>query len=681
VRVVPLNKLPNRPCSAPKLAPRWVLTIVLMVGGAVGLGAAPPYALSGYAPQLEQITVAETPMGPVSALDVLMFDALTDRQLEIIPFEVWMDLDSMRAEPYTWYIGQTVEELATTAELAGRAGSWQPAPDALRARSFGAAVAAWVDAKIKPLIKVEQIDIDRYYLANPELYIQRRTARVRYIFLKFPPDAPTAMVAGVRNDLDEIAIRIRQEELTFEEAARHYSDAPSAAEGGLLPRFYERTYFKDFEERVFLLDQPGQMTEVFTGPGGVYLIQLVESKPASNIPLEAVRENIREKLQIEHIRHYYQFEMEKIHERCFVRNHVAWFEGLNLDVPLASVGRVELSRPDFLRFYDNPLTPFFEVNWPLVTHNLAAWIEGEVIMQELAKEGITKHRWLTRARELAALHQKAQHVYAQSVPAQSYATPEIALETLKRNPDFVANLRSVNLIQFEIAPKGGRSVTQSEKRAARRLARVIDNNLAQGALITAPIQIDLAQWREELIQAVLARGSAPAAAVDSANPTALPDMSLNPQQPAVADPTDPTIVALENLNNAIKATLFPNVEVTALPIGWRSTVPGSGWDTPFLGVAPGQMSRPLTLGDVTRRYLVLGEQPLDVQPWLEKPLYLQVLAFRSVAHGLYQETLDRMLAEGRIQYKVPIAELSPRMRFALGGAGALPPGAFAAEGL
>jgi len=58
-----------------------------------------------------------------------------------------------------------------------------------------------------------------------------------------------------------------------------------------------------------------------------------------------------------------------------------------------------------------------------------------------------------------------------------------------------------------------------------------------------------------------------------------------------------------------------------------------------------------------------------------------VLAFRSVAHGLYQETLDRMLAEGRIQYKVPIAELSPRMRFALGGAGALPPGAFAAEGL
>ena len=76
-----------------------------------------------------------------------------------------------------------VERLLAYESLAGKAGDWEPPADELRVKSFGAAMAVWIENTVKPEVKVLESDINRYYVAHPEKYLRRLRAQVRYIFI------------------------------------------------------------------------------------------------------------------------------------------------------------------------------------------------------------------------------------------------------------------------------------------------------------------------------------------------------------------------------------------------------------------------------------------------------------------------------------------------------------------
>ncbi|HOE96889.1 MAG TPA: peptidylprolyl isomerase, partial [Candidatus Sumerlaeota bacterium] len=511
------------------------------------------------------------------------------------------------------------------------------------------AEAIWVEHVIKPEVTVDPTDVDRYYLSHPERYLQRRQAQVRYIFRTVPDMSQALAREAVRDELEALRARIEKGELTFDEAARQFSDAPSAAEGGLLPAFFDNTYFAEFEEESFKLSEPGRMSPVFSGPGGFYLVQLVHQQRPRNIPIEAVRDQIAEQLQYDLIASYYNFELARIQRRRYVRNHAPWFEYMNFSAPLARVDRATLSRQQFFRFYGNPIDPFFLVNWPAVVGGIGHWVEGETVMQELEDAGLANHPWIARARQIATIERKAQHVIAVSVPPATYSSGDVALETLKQNPEFLASLRSLYLVRISIAPRDPAGMTPTELRFAGNTVHQISQSLAQGILPTEPQSINLADWRASLMQTLADQGLT----LDSTPPDA-PEVLVvtggaTPIEFTIPAPPTPVRFALAELENAIAATRWTEVDVAVEPFGWRDTVPGSGWDRLFLYVQPGQVSQPTRLGSITERYLVLDERPLDVTPWLERPLHLQSLAFQAGAHDIIAATQRELLQSGSVQ--------------------------------
>lgn len=581
---------------------------------ATTLPAAPEYALSGRAPLLDKVVLAETPAGPVTALDVLMFDEMTGNRLGAIPVEAWLTPGSAAAQPYAPAMKEAVERLQAYRALAQRAGDFQPSAEQIKVDSFGAAKAVWVEHAVRPQVQVRERDIDLYYLAHPEKYIGRRSVQVRYIFNKTNPADPVGQQAA-RQALNDLATKIRNGQLSFEEAARTHSEAASAAQGGLIPPFSTGERFPAFQNAAFALTQPGQLSPVFEGPEGIYLVQLVSSSPARNVPIAQVREQIRQELTLDHIRHYYAYELGQLARKHFIDNKAALWSYLNQEAPIARVDKIALSRPDYLRFYPNPTNSNYEVDMDNVLRNTGSWIEGQTITQDLAARGQMDAPWIQRARKLAELQPKAQSVYQREAPAAAFQTTQTAINSILANKQFVQGMRDVHVVRFELSIPKPENLSPDQLRTAQTLATAIGQQLQQGVVPTQPTPLKLSDW--------VAREAA------------------NEQQLATS---------VENLDEQLKVAQYLNLRMRAKDIGWVSSLPGTPWHDRLATVKQGQVSTPQVFGNTTFYYLVVAERPVDVRQWEAKPLLTRALAFELQAGKIFYDELSRIRQSGEVKF-------------------------------
>lgn len=622
-----------RPTRTPQ--PRWMafwLPAILLLGLATAAPAvvAPEYALSGQAPALEKTVLAQTPTGPVTALDVLMLDQMRDRAVANIPLTAWLNPMALESTPYRPAMKSAVERLLAYQALAAKAGDWQPPADTVRVRTFGAAMAVWVENVVKPEVKVLDSDIDRYYLAHPEKYLRRLRAQVRYIFVAAnmtdPQDKQRALTT-----LEGVARDIQDGRTTFEEAARQHSQAPSASEGGLLPPFYNGTFFNEFDAQTFQL-QPGKISPVFEGPEGYYLVQMVQTWPPHNIPITEVREQIRATLTLDHVRHYYNYLMAQLTRKQYVQNFATTWNYLNLESPIVQLGpERKLSRADFIRFFGGPVDANYQTRTGDVVLGAGYWVEGELIMADLAARGLAEHPWIQRARALAAMPLRADQVYKTQVPAERYA-PSQAMETILNNKLFIQGMRTAHVIQFEVAaskkdntPKtGGGSLLgapaapaapQAGSAEAMTLVNSIAAQLAGGVLPTEPIPVKLTEW--------------------------LQTAGANPEQLASA---------VENLQRQADNTPWPGVKVSVKDRGWVNVAPGSPWYDSLKSVTVGQASQPVQTGNASIVNMVVAERPIDLKEWEAKPILLRSLAFQIEASKLFAGEVLRLRQSGQVQY-------------------------------
>jgi hypothetical protein len=615
-----------------------LLLILLLAAPAL---AAPEYALSGRAAELQAMVLARTPDGPVTALDVLMLDEMRDRSLGGVPIDAWLKPNALESTPYRPTIRQGLERLLAYRSLAKKAGDWQPAADDVHVKTFGAATAVWTENVVKPQVKVVEItdpasgrisgDIDRFYLAHPEKYLRRLRAQVRTIFL--PANmADIEAKNAVREKLDGVARDVQDGKITFEEAARKYSQAPSAAQGGLLPPFYNGTFFDEFDRQTFQLDKPGKISPAFEGPEGYYLVQLVRTWPPRNIPIAEVRDEIRRQLELDDVRHYYNYLLAQLTKKHYVQNYAAQWDYMNLQAPVIQVDSVPLSRPDFLRFFGNPIGTNYETRIADILRDAGAWAEGEIVMEDVQARGLASHPWIERAATLASWPLKAEHYYKTQVSEGAYSSAN-ALKTIRESKQFIQGLRSAHLIEFQVDLK---NAAKNEKPAKGPLAggrqaaaaaisgegvamqNKIAAQLAQGTLPTEPTPIRLGEWAAKA-------GSRP----------------------------DQLALAIENLQSAIEGTPWPGVRIRVTDKDWVDAVPGTSWYAVLKNVGVGQVSQPVKLGTRSSQYLVLAERPVDMAAWEAKPLLLRTLAFQIEAAKIFQFEVLRVRQAKDVEYLIP----------------------------
>ena len=143
-------------------------------------------------------------------------------------------------------------------------------------------------------VAVGDRDIEEFYELNSRLFRQDEQLRVRQILVAVPSGADAAQRDAARRRIDELAARLRAGE-SFDALARQHSDDPTRQWGGELDWFGRGAKPASFEETAFAL-RPGEVSAPVATTQGWHLIRVEEKRSKGSVPLDAVRERIRDYL-------------------------------------------------------------------------------------------------------------------------------------------------------------------------------------------------------------------------------------------------------------------------------------------------------------------------------------------------------------------------------------------------
>jgi peptidyl-prolyl cis-trans isomerase C len=164
-------------------------------------------------------------------------------------------------------------------------------------------------------MKVTDEQIEEYYHDNLKQVFQRPAqVRASHILIQTNPSMTEEEKAAARKKIEEILVEAKKPGADFAALARKYSECPSRTRGG------DRGYFpregrmpEAFAEAAFAL-RVGEISDVVETPQGYHIIKVTGRKEATNVPLDEVKDAIRELLEtrkFEKLREPYAKELMK----------------------------------------------------------------------------------------------------------------------------------------------------------------------------------------------------------------------------------------------------------------------------------------------------------------------------------------------------------------------------------
>jgi parvulin-like peptidyl-prolyl isomerase len=144
-------------------------------------------------------------------------------------------------------------------------------------------------------IEIPDEEIQAYYEAHADEMIQSETAKVRHLFVRLRPDMTDAERAAARSKIDAIKERLDAGE-DFAQLAVELSEDSAAARGGELG-WLQRDKLSGPFQLVTFSTPVGEVSDVVAAEYGYHIIEVTDRQPASQIPLEQVREAITRTLR------------------------------------------------------------------------------------------------------------------------------------------------------------------------------------------------------------------------------------------------------------------------------------------------------------------------------------------------------------------------------------------------
>lgn len=143
-----------------------------------------------------------------------------------------------------------------------------------------------IGVKVRRMVVVTQDEIEAYYEANKGDYVQERAVRLGLIVLP----------AGEAGQADMVREKIRSGEMSFAEAAAAYSVGPGAGNGGDIGFLDWKDLSTEWRDAL-RGRQVGELSGIFSLEGADAFLLLKEDDGGDLRPLEAVRDEIQQKLQ------------------------------------------------------------------------------------------------------------------------------------------------------------------------------------------------------------------------------------------------------------------------------------------------------------------------------------------------------------------------------------------------
>lgn len=174
-----------------------------------------------------------------------------------------------------------------------------------------------VNREVKSKIVITEDEIRDCYNKNKELYKGKIRYHIRSILLKTYPSEDKDRVEAVVRKGEHVLEKIRNG-LSFEDAARQFSEAESAASGGDLGFFTLDELTPDLRE-VLQNMQPGEISPVLKTSAGIQIIQLVGKKETPGKSFEEAKPEIHQELFQSVVDKKYEEWLKGLREKAYIK--------------------------------------------------------------------------------------------------------------------------------------------------------------------------------------------------------------------------------------------------------------------------------------------------------------------------------------------------------------------------
>ena len=156
-------------------------------------------------------------------------------------------------------------------------------------------VAAVLDSVAGQNDDVGDTDVEIYYLVHRDRFRRPENRSLRHILVTINDGLPGSDRRSARDKIDAIRERLIKSPKRFGEQALKHSECPTALSNGQLGTVKRGQLFAELEAVAFAL-LPGEISAVAESPLGFHLLQCVAVEAESLLPLDSVRNAIRERI-------------------------------------------------------------------------------------------------------------------------------------------------------------------------------------------------------------------------------------------------------------------------------------------------------------------------------------------------------------------------------------------------
>jgi peptidyl-prolyl cis-trans isomerase C len=141
--------------------------------------------------------------------------------------------------------------------------------------------------------RVTEEQLRQYYAANRDVF-DRVEVRVSHVMIRAAANGPPVERAAAKEKLQALRAEILTGRIDFADAAKRYSQCPSAPQGGDLGFIFRKGMVDEpFAKAAFAL-KTGELSGVVETDSGVHLIRATARKPGVPSTFEACVEDVRE---------------------------------------------------------------------------------------------------------------------------------------------------------------------------------------------------------------------------------------------------------------------------------------------------------------------------------------------------------------------------------------------------
>ncbi len=125
--------------------------------------------------------------------------------------------------------------------------------------------------------EVTEEEARAFFDENPDQFTGAEQVKASHILLKVNKDASDEEQAEAKKKLNDIRQKIVDGEMAFAEAAKQYSEGPSAEQGGDLGYFEQGRMVKEFADKAFSMEV-GEISEPVLTQFGYHIIKVTDTK-------------------------------------------------------------------------------------------------------------------------------------------------------------------------------------------------------------------------------------------------------------------------------------------------------------------------------------------------------------------------------------------------------------------